>query len=462
MQESAQESAAESAPAEGDDLDSAGASKAVAEPKTNEEAEFDGEAESTTSERAADSGAPARRARRQAGIVPQGGASQGSGVQGSGVQESGVQGIAGVAGGLPEGYQEEFSKRLATFKQSRLRLEQALGDQRETYIRYLNKEQQSAAYREKFEQQRSQVRKLMDQTYLDALDVIRMGLDQEAATYVATMVQHRFGLDIYDAPTMEGAARLIDGGSKMTYLFQAAARSAIVEGQFDMAKRLYEAIDDDQMEEIDETMQFFLDDYKESIEWEKTIREKEAEEDRLPRVSLKTTQGDVVLELFLDHSPSTVSHFIGLVENGFYDGLDFYQVIDHLFALTGDPSGVGSGNSGKFLVDEHDPENGRRGLRGTLVMAKLPMGDSGKFIPNSASSQFAILYLPVVSISKEQTIFGRVIEGMDVVSRLRRVDPNKKKGKGEVVLPPDRIIEAKVIRRPETLPEPNYVDMSGR
>jgi cyclophilin family peptidyl-prolyl cis-trans isomerase len=284
----------------------------------------------------------------------------------------------------------------------------------------------------------------------------------EAATFVITMVQHRVKLDIYGLPTLEGAARLIDGGSTLTYLFQAAARSAVVSGEFEMAKRLFESIDEGQMEEIDKTLEFLLDEYRESFEAEKLIREQEEQADRLPRVAIRTTQGDVVVELFIDQAPSAVANFIQLVEEGFYDDLDFHQVIDHLLALTGDSAGDGSGNSGRYLVDEHDRQVARKAFRGSLVMAKLPMGDSGEFFPNSASSQFAIIYLPMISISEHQTVFGRVIEGMDAISRLRRVDPSKKKTKGKVELPPDRIIEATVIRRPETLPEPKYWDPSQR
>jgi peptidylprolyl isomerase len=198
--------------------------------------------------------------------------------------------------------------------------------------------------------------------------------------------------------------------------------------------------------------------YQEQWDEEQAVREQEEKEDRLPRVKLETTQGDVVLELFLNQAPSTVANLIRLVENGFYDGLDFYQVIDHVLALTGDPAGDGSGGSGKLIKDEHDREDSRHAFRGSLLMAKRPGKNSGEFMDNSASSQFAILLLPISSASEQQTVFGRVIEGMDVVSRLRRVDPNKEKQKGEIVLPADSIIEATVIRRPETLPEPEYVD----
>jgi peptidylprolyl isomerase len=90
------------------------------------------------------------------------------------------------------------------------------------------------------------------------------------------------------------------------------------------------------------------------------------------------------------------------------------------------------------------------------------MGETGKFVPNSASSQFAILFLPVMSVSEEQTVFGRVIEGMDAISRMRRVDPSKKKKKGEVVQPPDMIFEATMVRRPKTLPEPEYFQVGSQ
>ena len=87
-------------------------------------------------------------------------------------------------------------------------------------------------------------------------------------------------------------------------------------------------------------------------------------------------------------------------------------------------------------------------------MAKIPTpdGQGGSFFADSASSQFAILLLPVLGAKEEQTIFGTVIEGMDVVSRLRRVDPHKEKKQGETQYPPDSIIEAKVIDDPIRCP----------
>ncbi len=359
---------------------------------------------------------------------------------------------------LPPGYQEELSRRVEAFGKKRGELAIALGDQRIMHILYLNYEKRTKADRDAYYKKRLEVRRLMDELYVLAVDVLRLGFEEESATYIVTLLQNRFEHCIYDVSTLEGAARLMDGGSKLTYVYQVAARSAIASGEFDIAKRIFESINEEQMEDTDKTLKFYLEKYQASFEREAEIRTKEIEEDRLPRVKLETTQGDVMIELFLDQAPTAVSHFIGLVEAGFYDGNDFSQVVDNLFALSGDPSGTGSGNSGKYLMDEHARPDARDGFRGSLVMAKVPKGETGEFIPNTASSQFAILFLPIISISQEQTIFGRVIEGMENISYLQRVDPFKKKEKGEVQLPPDRILKATVIRRPEELPTPLYID----
>ncbi|MGI9474103.1 MAG: peptidylprolyl isomerase [Rubripirellula sp.] len=355
-------------------------------------------------------------------------------------------------------YLKELEARTLKFEGLRDELAQALGDMRDTSLRYMNREKRSPADRAKYFEQRDRVRKLMDETYDAALNITRIGFNQDAAQYIVTMVQHRFERNIYDAGTMEGAARMIDGGSKFSYLFQTAARSAVVVGEFEMAERLLDVLDGESLTETDGTLRFNLEEHKKNFAVEKPLREQEAAEDRLPRVLLKTTQGDVVIELFIDQAPSAVSHFITLVEDGFYDGLDFHLVIDNLLALTGDPAGTGTGNSGQFLQDEHTRDDARKAFRGSVVMAKIPMGESGDFIENSGSSQFAILMLPLLSASEQQTVIGCVIEGMDAISRLRRVDPNKEKKKGEIVRPSDSILEATVIRRPEQLPEPLYFD----
>ena len=169
----------------------------------------------------------------------------------------------------------------------------------------------------------------------------------------------------------------------------------------------------------------------------------------------------MVVDLFINEAPSTVSNFIQLAESGFYDGLDFFQVVAGLVALTGDPLGDGSSQPDRFIADEHDRERARKPLLGSLVMAKLPAGENQGFVPNSAGTQFAILLMPYPRASRVQTVFGRVVKGLDVLGALRHIDPSEAKEKNKIVVPPDRILEIKVINRPDSLPPVDYVDLPG-
>ncbi len=354
---------------------------------------------------------------------------------------------------------DEEKALIAVFEADRVKLAELVGDMRAIYVRTMNGVESSGGV-VKYREIRNAVREQFNATYQSALAIIRQIPHEEAVSFIATWVQHRETLDIYDRDTFEGAARLIDGGVNYMFLFLAGARSAVVSGDFKQAKMLFEAMDKEKLEKHDQSLFYQLEELEKNWKQEQEALKADAEKANLPQVRLVTTRGEVVVELFLDDAPQTVANFISLVEDGFYDGLEFYQVVDHLLALTGDPSGNGSGSTGKFVPDEHDRPNRRLPMRGSLVMAKLPMGEAGEFVPNSGSSQFAILFLPLAQ-PMDQTIFGRVIQGMDVVSSLRRVDPHKEKKKNEVQVPPDRILTAEVIRRPETLPEVHYVNPGG-
>jgi peptidylprolyl isomerase len=262
--------------------------------------------------------------------------------------------------------------------------------------------------------------------------------------------------DVYDIETLEGAAKLLDFGVRLRYVAQAAARSAMVVGDFDLAERIYDKLKEEELEDKDKALIGQMDEIKKQWDIEQKLLAGDGED--LPRVRFHTTRGDFVAELYINEAPSTVSHFIGLVESGFFDGLDFFQVVDGLLAMTGDPLGDGSSRPERYLADEHGRETVRMALRGSLVMAKLPVTNSREFIPNSAGTQFAILYMPFPMISEQQTVFGRVVEGMDIISAFRRVDPNKEKEKNAIVLPPDRIIECEMINRPAELPEVIYAN----
>jgi cyclophilin family peptidyl-prolyl cis-trans isomerase len=179
--------------------------------------------------------------------------------------------------------------------------------------------------------------------------------------------------------------------------------------------------------------------------WEKEaeIREKEKQADDLPRVLLKTSQGDITVELFENEAPNTVANFISLVEKKFYDGLTFHRVIPHFMAQGGDPSGDGSGGPGYNIPDEVDNPNHRKHFRGCLSMAKTQAPDSG-------GSQFFLCFVPTDHLDGQHTVFGRVIEGMDVLARLKRTQaPPDKQDQFTAPSPKqlDRIEEAVVLRK---------------
>ena len=353
---------------------------------------------------------------------------------------------------LAEGLEtvKTFDSKAAEFTQSMIEM-------RSLYLEYANGNPTNRS-KTKYLEARNQSRLKMNETYDAALDVLRFMPHPVAARFVVTTLLYRTQRSIYDVGTLEGSARLLDAGVRLRYVAQSAARSGMVAGDFDLARRVYEKLGEEELEDIDRRMIALVDQIEKQFEIEVGLREKQGE---LPQVKFTTTRGDFIAELYIDEAPSTVAHFIALVDSGFYDGLDFFQVVNDMLALTGDPVGDGTSAPDQYIADEHERQAIRMPLRGSLVMAKLPIPGTPDFVPNSAGTQFAILFLPLPSVTTQQTVFGRVVEGMDVLGELRRVDPNKKKKKNELVLPPDRIISAEILRRPETLPEVQYVEPSG-
>jgi len=151
----------------------------------------------------------------------------------------------------------------------------------------------------------------------------------------------------------------------------------------------------------------------------------EPEEGDLPRVLLKTSRGDITVELFEDEAPNTVANFISLVERGFYDGLTFHRVVKGFMVQTGCPKGDGTGGPGYHIPSESDRPGHRKHLQGSLSMARGAERDSG-------GSQFLILLNPVPQLDGQYTVFGQVVEGMDAVSSIRQRD---------------KIISARVLRK---------------
>lgn len=174
--------------------------------------------------------------------------------------------------------------------------------------------------------------------------------------------------------------------------------------------------------------------------WEKEqkIRAAEAAADDLPRVKLTTSRGDIVLELFENEAPQSVANFITLVKQGYYTDVPFHRVLPAFMAQGGDPTGTGSGGPGYTIRDEHTLPNHRQHFRGSLSMAKTGA-------PNSGGSQFFLTFVPTSYLDGRHTVFGRVVEGMDVAASLKRRDPDSPRPEVRSATP-DRILSATVLR----------------
>ncbi|HLT46958.1 MAG TPA: peptidylprolyl isomerase [Rubricoccaceae bacterium] len=131
------------------------------------------------------------------------------------------------------------------------------------------------------------------------------------------------------------------------------------------------------------------------------------------RATLATDRGDVVVDLHPEHAPKTVNNFVFLAREGFYDGVTFHRVIADFMIQGGDPTGTGRGGPGYTFEDE-TRGNPLRHERGVLSMANAG--------PNTNGSQFFITHAPQPHLDGRHTVFGRVVEGMDVVDAIRQGD----------------------------------------
>jgi len=129
---------------------------------------------------------------------------------------------------------------------------------------------------------------------------------------------------------------------------------------------------------------------------------------------IETEKGNLVLELFAKDVPETVNNFVFLANEGFYDGSTFHRVIPGFMVQGGDPTGTGMGNAGYKFDDEFTEH--------THVVGTLSMANSG---PNTNSCQFFITYTPQHGLDGKHTVFGQLIEGMDILEKLTPRDPNQ-------------------------------------
>jgi cyclophilin family peptidyl-prolyl cis-trans isomerase/Flp pilus assembly protein TadD len=139
------------------------------------------------------------------------------------------------------------------------------------------------------------------------------------------------------------------------------------------------------------------------------------------QATIVTEKGNIVLELYADRVPNTVNNFVFLAREGFYDNITFHRVIPDFMAQGGDPTGTGTGGPGYAFADEFDPSL-LHDSPGTLSMA-----NSG---PNTNGSQFFITYQATPWLDGKHAVFGRVIQGMDVLQSLAPRDPQQAPSSG--------------------------------
>jgi cyclophilin family peptidyl-prolyl cis-trans isomerase len=143
--------------------------------------------------------------------------------------------------------------------------------------------------------------------------------------------------------------------------------------------------------------------------------------------AVRTSEGDITIELLPQEAPKTVNNFVFLARQGYYDGVIFHRTIKGFMIQTGDPTGTGRGGPGYQFADEQVQ---RRYTRGIVAMANAG--------PNTNGSQFFIVHGADVGLPPSYTIFGRVTGGLDTVDKIATA-PTRPGGEGSTPVNPARI-----------------------
>ena len=135
------------------------------------------------------------------------------------------------------------------------------------------------------------------------------------------------------------------------------------------------------------------------------------------KAHMETDKGTMVIELFADKTPKTVNNFVFLAREGYYDGVIFHRVINNFMVQGGDPTGTGMGGPGYKFGDEFHPSL-KHDKQGILSMANAGPGTNG--------SQFFITHLPTPHLDNRHSVFGQVVEGLDVLMSIPARDPSNR------------------------------------
>ncbi len=135
------------------------------------------------------------------------------------------------------------------------------------------------------------------------------------------------------------------------------------------------------------------------------------------RVTIETDKGAIVLDLYPKYAPKTVNNFVFLTRQGFYDGVSFHRVVNNFVIQGGDPTGSGGGGPGYRFEDE---------VRGNPLIHETGVISMAHAGANTNGSQFFITHSPQQHLDGKHTVFGKVVEGMEVVYAIRQGDKMKR------------------------------------
>lgn len=273
--------------------------------------------------------------------------------------------------------------------------------------------------------------------------------DRQIAEWLANISSDFVQADRFDE-AWPAISALIDGKAEDPVLYNDAGIVAFAKHDFEKAKEYFtRAAAAGVLTGQSQSMLLEVENYLQYWEREKELIEKAdalKDDDRLPRVRMETNKGTMIIELFEDEAPGTVGNFLSLVENNFYDGLTFHRVLPGFMAQTGCPDGNGGGGPGYEIFSEYPRPNSRKHFTGTLSMANIGRDTGG--------SQFFITFLPAPHLNGKHTAFGRVIEGLDVLAKIKRRNPEKST---DLAITPDKIIKIEVLNKRDHAYVPNKV-----
>ena len=359
--------------------------------------------------------------------------------------------MASLAGFSPSAFAEQPSEQpqaadaaKESFAKAQQDLRRLIGELSALQAEYHQPDADKQAIESRFNAAREEARAAATSLESSATDVLIAEPDNATAKQV--VLDALQGAMATDDPLrgLDLARLLQEAGSQEEQVLLTGATAAMIVSDLDAASTFLKAasdagVDSDKVSSLEQA----LETERPKVEAEMAKRAAEEKADDLPRVKIETSKGTIVVELFENEAPNAVANFISLVEKHFYDGTVFHCVIPQFMAQGGDPKGTGSGGPGYSIACECELPGARKHFLGSLSMAH-----AGK---DTGGSQFFLTFRPTEHLDGKHTVFGRVIEGLDVLPKIQRTE-------GPMAGLPDKIVKAEVIRKrdhayePETLP----------